>query len=193
MKNIAVFASGEGTNAQELIDHFNKGSLARVALIVTNNPIANGIGRAKNAQIPVLLVDKKNFSEPVFFLKELQKFEIDLIVLAGFLWLVPAYLTSAFTGKIVNIHPSLLPKYGGKGMYGGNVHKAVIDSNEKESGITIHYVNEHFDEGEIILQARCEVSKNDTPETLAIKIHKLEHEYLPKTIEALIKKLKVGI
>ncbi|MBI2270060.1 MAG: phosphoribosylglycinamide formyltransferase [Bacteroidetes bacterium] len=187
MKNIAVFASGEGTNAQQLINHFRSSDLARVALIVTNNPKAHVIERAKASHIPHLLIDKKTFSETTFLPGELKKYNIDLIALAGFLWLIPAYLNKVFHNKIVNIHPALLPKYGGKGMYGANVHKAVIAGNEKESGITIHYVNENYDEGEIILQVKCDVTQTDTPETLAAKIHKLEHEYYAKTIEKLLK------
>lgn len=187
MTSIAIFASGEGTNAQKLIDHFKSGNIARVALIVTNNPNAKVIERAKHSMVPCLLIDKNSFSDPVFFLDELKKHHIDFIVLAGFLWLLPPYLTKTFPDKIINIHPALLPKYGGKGMYGDNVHKAVIANKETESGITIHYVNERYDEGEIILQAKCEVDKTDTPGTLAQKIHVLEHEYYPKTIEKLLK------
>ncbi|MBL7892305.1 MAG: phosphoribosylglycinamide formyltransferase [Bacteroidia bacterium] len=187
MKRIAVFASGEGTNAQQLINHFKSGDLARVALIVTNNPKAHVIERAKASHIPHLLIDRKTFSETKFLLDELKKYNIDLIVLAGFLWLIPAYLNKSFHNKIVNIHPALLPKFGGKGMYGAHVHKAVIASQEKESGITIHYVNENYDEGEIILQVKCDVALTDTPETLAAKIHKLEHEYYATAIEKLLK------
>ncbi len=189
MKNIAVFASGSGTNAQKIIDHFKAGTVARVALVVTNNPTAFVLERAKKAHIPTLLIDKKTFSESSQLLDELKKNEIDFIVLAGFLWLIPTYLIKAYPRKIVNIHPALLPKYGGKGMYGDKVHEAVIQNKETESGITIHYVNEHYDEGQIIFQAKCPVYLSDTTETLAEKIHQLEHTYFPVTIEATLAKI----
>lgn len=183
MKNIAVFASGSGSNAQQLIEHFNKGAKARVVLIVTNNPKAYVIERAKQLNVPCLLVDKIEFEKSTRLLDELKKFEIDFIVLAGFLWLVPDYLLKTYSDKIVNIHPALLPKYGGKGMYGNNVHKAVIANKEKESGITIHFVNGQYDEGKIIFQKKCNVDPVDTAETLAEKIHGLEHKYYPAIVE----------
>jgi phosphoribosylglycinamide formyltransferase-1 len=189
MKNIAIFASGNGTNAQKLIDHFDSGNIARVALIITNNPKAYVIERAKASDVPSLLIEKKSFTETTQLLEELKKYKIDLIVLAGFLWMIPVYLIKAFPNKIVNIHPALLPKYGGKGMYGDRVHEAVIANKEKESGITIHYVNEQYDEGKIILQAKCEVSKTDTPETLANKIHELEHKHYILEVEKLARAL----
>lgn len=186
MKNIAVFASGSGTNAQKIIDHFKAGTVAHVVLVVTNNPTAFVLERAKKAHIPTLLIDKKTFLQSAHLLDELKKHEIDFIVLAGFLWLIPAYLIKAYPGKIVNIHPALLPKYGGKGMYGDKVHEAVIQNKETESGITIHYVNEYYDEGQVIFQAKCPVYLSDTPQTLAKKIHQLEHTYFPTTIEAVL-------
>lgn len=187
MKNLAIFASGEGTNAQQLINYFKDSNVARVALVVSNNGMANVINRAKKSEIPVQLLDKNKFRETTELLEELKKKQIDFIVLAGFLWLIPTYLTQAFPGKIVNIHPALLPKYGGKGMYGANVHKAVIAAQEKESGITIHYVNEKYDEGKIILQERCPLSPVDTPETLADKVHQLEHTFFALTIEKILR------
>lgn len=190
MKNIAVFASGSGTNAQKIIEHFKAGTVARVTLVVTNNCDAFVLERAKKAHIPTLIINKKSFSESHHLLDQLKKFHIDFIVLAGFLWLIPTYLIKSYPRKIVNIHPALLPKYGGKGMYGDKVHEAVIQNKETESGITIHYVNEHYDEGQIIFQAKCPVYLSDTPETLAEKIHQLEYEYFPGTIEAVIAKLQ---
>ncbi|HEY4798950.1 MAG TPA: phosphoribosylglycinamide formyltransferase [Bacteroidia bacterium] len=186
MKRLAIFASGEGTNAQQIIDHFRESDI-KIALIVCNKPLANVLNRAKNHNIPSLLVNKELFYNSEAVLKKLQEEKIDLIICAGFLWKVPDNIIRAFPNRIINIHPALLPKFGGKGMYGMNVHKAVIGSGTKESGITIHYVNEHYDEGKIILQASCEVTSNDTPETLAQKVHRLEHRYFPETIEKILK------
>lgn len=186
MKRIAIFASGEGSNAQHLIDYF-AGTDIKIEVIICNNPKAHVLARAEKSGIPVLLINKEWFynGEPV--LKKLQEEKIDLIACAGFLWKIPDDILHAFPNRIVNIHPALLPKFGGKGMYGLNVHKAVIEAKEKESGITIHYLNEHYDEGKIILQKKCEVKASDTPETLAQKVQKLEHAYFAKTIEQLIK------
>ena len=200
MKRIAVFASGEGTNTQQLIDYF-KGSNVKIVLVVCNHPQANVLKRAEKQNIPSVLINKEwsYNGEPVLsecpkdplrrtpLEKKLLGENLDLIVCAGFLWKIPDTILQAFPNKIVNIHPALLPKFGGKGMYGLNVHKAVIGAGEKESGITIHYLNEHYDEGEIILQKKCEVKKNDTTESLAQKVLVLEHEWYPKTIEQLLK------
>ncbi|MBI3500556.1 MAG: phosphoribosylglycinamide formyltransferase [Bacteroidetes bacterium] len=186
MKRLAIFASGEGTNAQHIIDYF-RGSKVKISLIVCNNPKANVLNRARQSNIPSFLINKEGFSNENHLLKKLQDEKIDLIICAGFLWKIPDSILHAFPNKIVNIHPALLPKFGGKGMYGLNVHKAVIDAGEKESGITIHFLNEHYDEGEIILQKKCEVEKNETSESLAKKIHQLEHAWYPKTIEQLLK------
>ncbi|MFI5164304.1 MAG: phosphoribosylglycinamide formyltransferase [Bacteroidia bacterium] len=186
MKRIAIFASGEGTNTQHLIDYF-KGSDIKIALIVCNNPKANVIRRAEKHHIPSILINKEWSYNGDPALKKLLEEKIDLIVCAGFLWKIPDNILHTFLNKIINIHPSLLPKFGGKGMYGLNVHKAIIDADEKESGITIHYVNEHYDEGKIILQKKCVVASNDTPETLAQKVQQLEHEWFPKTIELILK------
>ena len=185
MKKIAVFASGEGTNAQCVIDYF-KGSDVSIELIVCNNPTANVLKRAKKNGIPSMLINREIFYNGDSVLKKLQDLEIDLIVLAGFLWKIPENILRAFPNKIVNIHPALLPKFGGKEMYGINVHKAVVEAGEKESGITIHYVNEHYDEGKIILQKKCDVSKEDTAGTLAHKVLKLEHEWFPKAIAEIL-------
>lgn len=185
MKRIAIFASGEGTNTQHLIDYF-KGTNVKIALILCNNPKANVLNRARNSGIPALLINKEEFYNGDNVLKRLAAEKIDLIVCAGFLWKIPDTLLQAYPGKIVNIHPALLPKFGGKGMYGMHVHKAVIETGEKESGITIHYLNEHYDEGKIIFQAACKVKKEDTPQTLAQKVQELEHKYFAKTIEQLL-------
>ena len=184
-KRIAIFASGRGSNALRMIDYF-KGTPISVALIVCNNPQAEVLKQAEKANVPALLINREEFYKSDLVLKRLQHEKIDLIVLAGFLWMIPGNILDTFKKRMINIHPALLPKFGGKGMYGAKVQQAVIDSKEKETGITIHYVNEHYDEGEIILQKKCEVTLNDTPETLAQKVHALEHEYYPKIVEQLI-------
>lgn len=186
MKKIAIFASGSGTNAQKIIEHFKENKEIDVALVASNKPDAFVLERAKKAAIPILVFTKEDFFETDKVLKYLLQEQIDLIVLAGFLWKIPESLLKAFPGRIINIHPALLPKYGGKGMYGMKVHETVIKNGEKESGITIHYVNEHYDEGEIIFSAKCTVDASDTPETLANKIHALEHEFYPKVIEQVL-------
>ena len=186
MKRIAIFASGEGSNTQHLIDYFS-GTDVRISVIVCNNPNANVLKRAEKHHIYSLLINKEWFYNAESVLKKLLAEKIDLIICAGFLWKIPYNILHAFPNKIVNIHPALLPKFGGKGMYGLNVHKAVIETGEKESGITIHYLNEHYDEGKIILQKKCEVKKEDTPETLAQKVQMLEHKWYPKTIELILK------
>ena len=183
--SVAIFASGAGSNAQKIIDHFRNRQKIRVALIVCNNPKAGVLTIAAKESIPLLLLEKNNFMQ-TGCVSELESEGIDLIVLAGFLWKIPEILIRAFTNRIINLHPALLPAYGGKGMYGAAVHNAVINAHEKESGITIHYVDEHYDHGKIIFQARCPVQKNETPETLASKIHQLEHTYYPETIENII-------
>lgn len=184
---IAIFASGAGSNAQKIIDHFRNNEKIRVALIVCNNPKAGVLNIAAKESIPLLLLAKNNFMQ-TGEVSELESQGIDLIVLAGFLWKIPEILIRAFTDRIINIHPALLPAYGGKGMYGAAVHNAVISANEKESGITIHYVDEHYDHGKIIFQAKCFLEENENPESLANKIHKLEHQYYPRKIEEVINK-----
>lgn len=188
MKHIAIFASGEGTNAQNIIDYFKNSDKIKVALIVSNKASANVLNRAKKADIPTLLISRADFYDSNNTIDALKKASIDFIVLAGFLWMIPQNLVHAFPNKMINIHPALLPKFGGKGMYGMHVHKAVVEAGESESGISIHYVNEHYDEGEIISQHRCSISKEDTMETVAKKIHKLEQEFFPKAIENTIVK-----
>ena len=184
-QRLAVFASGTGSNAQKIIDHFNSADRgAKVVLIVCNNPKAGVLHIAEKENIPSLVIERKKFYEDGY-LDELNKYKIDLIVLAGFMWKVPDKLIHAYQNKIINIHPALLPKYGGKNMYGNFVHEAVLKAGEKESGITIHYVDEIYDHGKIIFQAKCEVHQDDTPETLAQKIHALEHTHYPAVIESL--------
>lgn len=186
---IAIFASGAGSNAKAIIEHFHNNQKASIELIVSNKPEAGVLKIAKNHQISTLLIEKEQFFSYKSYLNALNGSKIDFIVLAGFLWKIPEVLIQAFPGKIINIHPALLPKYGGKGMYGQKVHAAVIANHEKESGITIHYVDEQYDHGNTIFQAKCIVLENDTPETLAERIHQLEHQHYPKTIEELILKL----
>lgn len=185
MIRIAIFASGEGTNAQSFIDFFKGRSDITISLIVSGNPNAHVIQRAKDAGIPYSVITRDGFYNTDDVVELLKK-SADFIVLAGFMWMIPGNLIKAFQGKIVNIHPALLPQYGGKGMYGKHVHEAVIANKEKRSGITIHYVNEHYDEGKIIKQAECEVKESDTPEILADRIHKLEHKYYPSVVERLL-------
>jgi len=188
--NVAIFASGTGSNAQKIIASSFSGSNKsyRIALIVCNKPGAGVLQIAEKAGIPNLLIEKDRFYTGDNYLPELKRQSIDLIVLAGFLWKMPAPVISAFPKKIINIHPALLPKYGGKGMYGNKVHESVIANKEKESGITIHYVDELYDHGEIIFQAKCIVEENDTAETLAQKIHVLEHTHYPAVINDLAQK-----
>ena len=189
---IAVFASGAGTNAQKIIDHFRHSNEIKVALIVCNKPEAGVIKIAAKEDIPVLLIEKEKFFRGNAYIDELQEnksdsYRIDFIVLAGFLWKLPVALLKAYSHKIINIHPALLPKYGSKGMYGSKVHEAVLANKEKESGISIHYVDEIYDHGKIIFQAKCSVLENDTVDSLAQRIHALEHEHYPKVIEELLK------
>jgi phosphoribosylglycinamide formyltransferase-1 len=186
MKQIIIFASGAGSNAREVLKRLHGGNIGRVALIVTNNPRAGVLRIADEYEVPTLTIEKERFFRGDAYLPELQKYQPDLLVLAGFLWKVPGQLISAFPDTIINIHPALLPKYGGKGMYGHHVHQAVLDAGEEESGITIHKVDGHYDNGDIIFQASCPVLKDDTPESLAARIHQLEHQHYPEQIERLL-------
>lgn len=185
-KNIIVFASGSGSNAQRIFEYFQSFENINIASIYSNNPNAFVIERAKKMKIPCRIISKVELHNGVI-LSELMQLNPSIIVLAGFLCLVPKEIIQAFPHKIINIHPALLPKYGGKGMYGEIVHQSVIANQEKESGITIHFVNEKYDEGDVIFQAQCEISENDTPETLANKIHQLEYIHFPEVIERLLK------
>ncbi|WP_423149174.1 phosphoribosylglycinamide formyltransferase [Rubrolithibacter danxiaensis] len=189
-KRIAIFASGSGSNAQKIMEHFKNNNDAEVAIVLTNNPEAYVLQRADNFEIPSHVFDKFEFYKTDNVINLLKGLQIDIIVLAGFLWLVPESLLKAFPNKIINIHPALLPKYGGKGMYGDNVHKAILENKEEESGITIHFVNEHFDEGEIIHQSRFRIEKDDDLEMIKFKGQQLEHHHFPRVIEQLLKKMK---
>jgi phosphoribosylglycinamide formyltransferase 1 len=184
MKNIVVFASGNGSNAENLIHYFKDHANIKIHSIITNKADAGVIAKAKKLDTPVLYFPNTQFqSDPQSILDYLKSEKISGIVLAGFLLLFPALIIQAFPNKVINIHPALLPKYGGKGMYGMHVHKAVIAHQEKESGITVHYVNEKYDEGAIVLQAKCAIISTDTAEDLIKRISTLELEYLPKAIE----------
>jgi formyltetrahydrofolate-dependent phosphoribosylglycinamide formyltransferase len=183
---IAIFASGAGSNAQQIINHFKGIPNISIQLIVCNKPTAGVLTIAEKENIPALLIEKEQFYNGDHYLPELQQHHIDLIVLAGFLWKVPGALVKAYPKKIINIHPALLPKYGGKGMFGAHVHQAVISNKETQSGITIHYVDELYDHGAVIFQATCTVDENDTADSLAQKIHLLEHLHYPKTIARLL-------
>lgn len=187
MKNIAIFASGNGTNCENIINYFKQSELARTSLVVCNNPKAAVTERARKLGVPVLTITKDEFNDSDFILNMLKEKEISLIVLAGFMLLVPRYLTEAYSQRIINIHPSLLPKYGGKGMYGIHVHEAVKANKEKESGITIHYVNSDYDKGQIIKQYTTPISDSDSAEDIARKVHVLEYKYFPKEIELILK------
>ncbi len=184
-KNICIFASGAGTNTQKIIDHFRNHPSIRVALIVCNNSKAGVTSIARQENIPLLLINRSGFYE-TGYVNQLTTYQIDLVVLAGFLLKVPISLLKAYPGKIINLHPALLPAYGGVGMYGAAVHKAVIAGRSKESGITIHYVDDEYDHGEIILQKRCGLDENESVETLNGKIRSLEHENFAPTIEKLL-------
>jgi phosphoribosylglycinamide formyltransferase-1 len=185
-KHIAIFASGKGSNAQAIIDYFKDNAIIKVALIVTNNKNAGVIQIAKDNRIPFDIISPAELKEEETILDLLDVYQIDLIVLAGFLLLIPAYLVKAYPNKIINIHPALLPKYGGKGMYGMKVHEALIANKETTTGITVHYVNEKYDEGEYIAQFWCQVEPSDSAESIASKVHQLEHEHYPKVIERLL-------
>lgn len=185
-KRIAIFASGSGSNAEKIAEHFASDSQVEISLILTNNPQAGVIARARRLHVPVVVFDRKTFYESARIVELLQGQAIDLVVLAGFMMLIPESMVQAFPNKIVNIHPALLPKYGGKGMYGHFVHEAVVAAQEMESGITIHYVNEHYDEGAIIFQASCPVVATDTPEDVAKKVQVLEHKHFPEVVEQLL-------
>ncbi|RLD46654.1 MAG: phosphoribosylglycinamide formyltransferase [Bacteroidetes bacterium] len=189
MKNIAIFASGNGTNAERIMDYFSANDAVNVQLVLTNNPEAGVIARAQKFDVPCFIFTRDEFYHSDKIDKILEDHHIDFIVLAGFLWLIPTSVVQAFPGRIVNIHPALLPKYGGKGMFGHHVHEAVLANKETQSGITIHYVNEHYDEGNIIFQATCLVKKDDTPESLASRIHELEYAHFPLVIEKLVDEL----
>ena len=186
MKNLVIFASGSGTNAENIIRHFKLNGKAVVKAVFCNRPDADVIVRAKKLNTEVVVFNKKDFQESDKVIRLLEQMNADLIVLAGFLWLIPDAMIKKYPHQIINIHPALLPKHGGKGFYGANVHRAVLETGDRKSGITIHYVNENFDEGEIIFQKECEINVGETPETLAHKVRALELEYYPKVIEEIL-------
>ena len=185
MKTILLFASGTGSNVENIIQNFKNNSEIKIAAVFTNNPHAQVIDKAKKYGVPTLVFSRKQFSEGVV-LNKIAELNPNLIVLAGFLWKIPEQIVSAYPNKIINIHPALLPKYGGKGMYGIKVHQTVLDNKEKESGITIHYVNENYDEGEFIFQQKVAIDDCQTSEEIVAKVHELEHLHFPQIIEKLL-------
>jgi phosphoribosylglycinamide formyltransferase-1 len=188
--NIAIFASGTGSNAKKIIEFFEHNDKINVCLVVSNRKTAPVLEMAKSFGIDTLVIDRSYFYEKEDILIFFNRYLVDFVVLAGFLWLVPKYLVEAFPGRMVNIHPALLPKYGGKGMYGMKVHQAVKEAGEKETGITIHYVNEKYDDGDVVFQASCKVTLDDTPESIQKKVQKLEHRFFPKIIDRLVNENK---
>jgi phosphoribosylglycinamide formyltransferase 1 len=190
MKKLAIFSSGAGSNTARIIDHFRHHPSIHIPLIVCNNPNAGVLNIASNEHIQTLLIEKQRFFRGDAYLPELTRYQIDFLVLAGFLWKIPAALVQAYPRRIINIHPALLPKYGGKGMYGHFVHEAVIAAGEKESGITIHYVDELYDHGQAIFQQKLAIEPGDTPETLAKKVRDLEHRHFPRVIEEVVELVK---
>lgn len=186
MKNISILASGNGTNAENIIRYFSNEKKAKVTLVLSNKPQAKVLERAATLGIDAFFFDRSQFYDTGEVLMILRRRETDLVVLAGFLWLVPEDVLEAFRGRIVNIHPALLPRFGGKGMYGDMVHRAVLEAGCKESGITIHYVNEKYDSGDIIFQARCPVLPDDDVNTLAERVHALEYKHYPEVISRLL-------
>jgi len=190
MKQIAIFASGTGTNTRKIIDYFHNHREVRISLIVSDKPGAGVLSIAREKSIPSLILEKEQFFHGNAYVDELREKKIDFIVLAGFLKKIPGALVKEFRGRILNIHPALLPRHGGKGMYGLHVHEAVIRAGEKETGITIHYVDEQYDHGQVIFQASCTVDPADTPDTLAGKVHLLEYEHFAKVIEDVVEQSK---
>ena len=188
LKHIAIFASGSGSNAQRIMEHFKRHKEMEVAIVLSNRADSYVLQRADNFEIPTHVFSKEELYDSATILQLLKNLDIDIIVLAGFLWLIPANIIQQYPKRIINIHPALLPKYGGKGLYGDIIHETVIANHDHETGITIHYVNETFDEGEIIYQNKCVVEKTDTTEKLAYKVHQLEHLHYPRVIEDLLKK-----
>jgi len=188
-KRIAIFASGSGSNAQKILEYFKDNKFAEVSIILSNNPDAYVLQRADNFETPTHVFDREDFYKTDHVVELLKNLQIDFIVLAGFLWLIPSNLLHEFPNRIINIHPALLPSFGGKGMYGDRVHQAVLEAKEEESGITIHYVNEKFDEGEIIYQAKYKIEPEDNVELIRFKGQQLEHLHYPKIIENIIREL----
>lgn len=186
-KKLVILASGSGSNAERIVSFFRKNGAAEVSLVITNNPKAGVLERCRRLEIPTMIANRDDFYTNHKVLQLLKVEQPDLIILAGFLWLIPTEILMTFANRIINIHPALLPKYGGKGMYGHHVHEAVIANHEIKSGITIHFVNEIYDAGQIIFQAETPLTTTDTPESLAEKIHQLEHKHFPEIIQSLLK------
>lgn len=193
MRNIAIFASGSGSNAENIIRYFSNTNTAKVCLVLSNRKESYVLKRAAEHNVRAIFFERDDFYVTGRVLSYLRSAKTDFIALAGFLWLVPENILKEFEGRIINIHPALLPAYGGKGMYGDRVHRAVIRNGDTESGITIHHVNQHYDSGDIIFQARCRVEPSDTPETLATKVHELEYRYYPEIIGEMILTLPEAI
>ncbi len=189
MKNISILASGSGTNAQNIIEYFQGKDLAKVKLLLSNRPDAYALERAKNLGVPAKVFTRDHIYSSNQVLDVLLEHSTDLIVLAGFLWLIPESILKVFPNRIINIHPALLPSYGGKGMYGQKVHEAVIANKEEKSGITIHLVNKEYDSGDILFQAECPVLNNDTADSLASRIHQLEYDHFPRIIQEYLDRL----
>jgi phosphoribosylglycinamide formyltransferase 1 len=190
IQGISIFASGAGSNASRIIDYFKNSTHTRVCLVICNKPGAGVISIAEKAGVPVLIIEKERFFKGDGYLPEIRQAGTNLVVLAGFLWKIPQTLIDAYPRRIINIHPALLPKYGGRGMYGQYVHESVLNAGEMESGITIHYVDEHYDNGDILFQTACPVLDTDSPESLANRIHQLEHLHYPLVIDDLLKSLQ---
>ncbi len=186
VRKVVIFASGAGSNAQKILEYFRNSTTIKIVLLVCNKPGAGVLAIAREEHLPVLMIDKERFFRGDGYVRDLQNKGTDLIVLAGFLWKIPSTLIQAFPRQIINLHPALLPRYGGKGMYGHFVHESVLASGDPESGITIHFVNEKYDEGELIFQSSCRVNKSDSPGDLAARIQQLEHRYYPRVIEQLL-------
>lgn len=186
MTRIAIFASGSGSNAEKITEYFKNNDKIDVSLILTNNPKAYVLERARRLQVPAVTFNREELRNTDKVIQILKDHKVDFVVLAGFLLLIPENLVEAYPNRIINIHPALLPKFGGKGMYGDKVHEAVKSAGERETGISIHYVNSKYDEGEIIFQAKCPVTEEDTPETVAGKVHQLEYQHYPQVIESVI-------
>jgi len=192
MTYLALFASGSGSNARKMMEHFAEHPEVRVGLLVSNKPDAGALLHASEMGVPTLVINRESLYTTENLLVDLDLYRIDWIVLAGFMWLIPAYLVHAYAGRIVNIHPALLPRFGGKGMYGMRVHEAVKAAGETQSGITIHYVNEQYDQGAVIFQATCPLEAQDTPEGIARKVQALEHRHYPEVVEQLVGEVGKG-
>jgi len=186
MKNIAIFASGSGTNAQNIAEYFRQHRDIRISLVLANKPDAYVLERSKLLGIPSFVFNRNDFYENSVVMDILNEYRVDFIVLAGFLWFIPETLLKAYPRRIINIHPALLPRHGGKGMYGERVHQAVIDAGDEQTGITIHFVNERYDEGEIIFQDSFKILPGDTAGSIAQKVHELEYKHFPRVIEGVI-------